>query len=140
MGTMTRKHWAIVLMLVACAGVVGAWLLWPRTAITRENAAKIEPGMTVAEVEAIFGGPARDEITGAILTDENDDIASWPAAKALFAPEWPSDHGQRILVWQSDQVIVEVYLWEGIVTRCLRLQVRRDYESPVDALRRWVGL
>ena len=38
----------------------GGWLLWPRTsAITRENAAKIKAGMSLAEVEAILGGPAR---------------------------------------------------------------------------------
>jgi hypothetical protein len=54
------------LLILAVAGTVvmlavGAWLFWPRTAITRENAAKIQRGMTLAEVEAILGGPARDE-------------------------------------------------------------------------------
>jgi hypothetical protein len=44
--------------------LVVAWLLWPRTAITRENAAMIRPGMTRGEVEAILGGPPRDETTG----------------------------------------------------------------------------
>ena len=34
---------------------VAIWVLWPRSsAITRENAARIELGMTVAEVEAIL--------------------------------------------------------------------------------------
>src|SRR5260370_35884132 len=35
----------------------GLWLLWPRSAITREKAGKIQEGMTPHEVEAIFGGP-----------------------------------------------------------------------------------
>ena len=54
---------------------VGVWLLWPRTAITRENAGKIQVGMTLAEVEAIFGesgaatprGQARPGTTGPAL-------------------------------------------------------------------------
>ena len=58
-----------VLLLGSAAVVVvglaiGVWTLWPRTAITEENAAKLRPGMTLAEVEAILGGPARIETTG----------------------------------------------------------------------------
>jgi hypothetical protein len=40
---------------------LAALLLWPSTAITRANAARIKAGMTLAEVEAILGGPARNE-------------------------------------------------------------------------------
>ena len=39
----------------------GVWLLWPHTAITRENAEKIENGMTLADVEQLLGGHARNE-------------------------------------------------------------------------------
>ena len=43
------------------------WLLWPReSAITEENIASIQIGMTRAQVEAILGGPARDESDGRI--------------------------------------------------------------------------
>ncbi len=45
---------AVLLALAALA-----WPLWPRTTITREHAAEIEEGMTLAEVETIMGGPAR---------------------------------------------------------------------------------
>jgi outer membrane protein assembly factor BamE (lipoprotein component of BamABCDE complex) len=45
---------------------VGIWLLWPRpSAITKENANRIQVGMTLQEVEAILGGPARDDTHGA---------------------------------------------------------------------------
>jgi hypothetical protein len=61
MSTRTRRRF-LLFSLAAVAGlVVAGWLIWPRTEITRENAAKIKEGMTLAEVEAIFGGPARSE-------------------------------------------------------------------------------
>jgi outer membrane protein assembly factor BamE (lipoprotein component of BamABCDE complex) len=67
---MTRRRLLLfALIAVAVVLAVGVWLLWPRTAITRENAAKIQAGMTLAEVEAILGGPARDEMTGRVLSD-----------------------------------------------------------------------
>lgn len=50
----------IVAALVAVC-LLTAWLLQPWTAITQENAAKITEGMTLADVEEILGGPARNE-------------------------------------------------------------------------------
>jgi hypothetical protein len=48
---------------LGCLVVAGAalYLLWPRSAINRENFEKVQVGMTLAEVEAILGGPERDE-------------------------------------------------------------------------------
>jgi hypothetical protein len=94
--------------LVALA--VAAWLLWPRTAITRENAAKIQPGMTLAEVEAFLGGPARDESTGPLTDDDDvdDEPAGFPVV--LFAPscdgEMIAAHDRHF--WISDSVVVRV--------------------------------
>lgn len=62
---------------------IGVGLLWPRTAITRENAAKIEPGMTLAEVEAKLGGPARDETTGPVEREEPPEFAPPDARNPL---------------------------------------------------------
>jgi outer membrane protein assembly factor BamE (lipoprotein component of BamABCDE complex) len=58
-----RRRLLLALALLTCVLAGGvAWLLLAReTAITRENAAKIENGMTQAEVEAILGGPARND-------------------------------------------------------------------------------
>jgi hypothetical protein len=50
-------RWPIAVVALAA----GAWLLLPRPAITRENAARIQVGMTLTEVEALLGGPARAE-------------------------------------------------------------------------------
>jgi hypothetical protein len=61
----TRRR---LFLLALCVAVVllgvGIWLLWPRwphTAISQENVNRINVGMTLAEVEQILGGPARDE-------------------------------------------------------------------------------
>jgi hypothetical protein len=70
-----------------------ARLLWPRgSAITRANAAMIEKGMTLGEVEAILGGPARDESTGVLDPD------------LKMAP------GNLWREWRSDEVIIHVLI------------------------------
>src|SRR5712692_7190845 len=51
----------IVLVIVGTTPAVLVWFFWPCTAITRANMLKLEHGMPRAEVEAILGGPARDE-------------------------------------------------------------------------------
>lgn len=58
-----RKILCIVLSFVAT--VVGAmFLTWPRSPrINRRCALNVALGMTRADVEALLGGPARDEIT-----------------------------------------------------------------------------
>src|SRR5947209_17090532 len=61
---MTRRR---VLLLgsvaVVAALAVAVWMVWPRrSVITRENIDRITDGMTLDEVEAILGGPARDEV------------------------------------------------------------------------------
>jgi hypothetical protein len=124
------------------------WLLWPRTAITRENAAKIQVGMTMAEVEAILGGPARDEMTGPCVPDLTEEergragpsrmseqrridllVATAPTA----AVPWPR--------WRSDRVaVVVLFDTDGRVSDCLSFPVRRVDEGPLDRLRRWLGL
>jgi outer membrane protein assembly factor BamE (lipoprotein component of BamABCDE complex) len=64
---MTRKRSALLLLVASCLGVVGfaAYLLPRSSAINEENVARIQKGMTLAQVEAILGGPARDEEHGA---------------------------------------------------------------------------
>jgi hypothetical protein len=63
---MTRRRLLLLALPVAVALVgVGGWMMWPRpSAITKENIAKVQPGMTLTKVEAIVGGPARDEMDG----------------------------------------------------------------------------
>jgi hypothetical protein len=55
---MTRRLLLFALPIAVVLALAIAWGLWPRTAITAENATRIQPGMTLAEVEEILGGPA----------------------------------------------------------------------------------
>jgi hypothetical protein len=44
----------LILPAVLVAGLLAAWMLWPRAALTPENVAKLAKGMTLAEVEEIL--------------------------------------------------------------------------------------
>jgi hypothetical protein len=131
--------------LVALA--VGAWLFWPRTAITRENAAKIQPGMTLAEVEAILGGPAREETTGQVTLDQDDTPAGGASAviralrerQLVDLLDWTT-LGPRVPRWQSNHVLVWVrFDAEGRVAEFSTFPMRRAAEGPLDRLRCWLG-
>jgi hypothetical protein len=62
--SLMRRHFLIVLLFVAITlqglGVV-IWSCCTFTVITAANADKVKVGMTLAEVEAVLGGPARSE-------------------------------------------------------------------------------
>src|SRR4051812_18163811 len=70
---MTRRRWLLLGMVVAAAVLAaGLWLIQPpRSAINGENAAKIRRGMTLAEVEAILGGPPRADSTCPLLFEDD---------------------------------------------------------------------
>jgi hypothetical protein len=121
MSRRTRRLLPLVLLVATVPLAVAAWLLWPPTAITPKNAERIRPGMTLAEVEAILGGPARDE-----------------APKQPPLVNIQSVRPDR--EWNSDQVSVCVFLdAAGRVRECRAFLVPRP-PGPVDRLRRWLGL
>jgi len=126
-----RRRLFVALGLLAglmLTGVV-AWLLWPRTAISRENAVTIREGMTLTEVEAILGGPARDETTGPVEVGF--------LAQKRYATATPLQRHQ----WKSDEILVTVECDpEGRVWSCVTTLVRRVDESPIAMFRRWLGL
>src|SRR5260370_13873313 len=68
--TMSRRRLLVFGLFVGLVAMVaGVWLLWPRTAITRVNAAQIQEGMTRQKVEEILGGPMRIEVAGTVRTE-----------------------------------------------------------------------
>jgi hypothetical protein len=86
-------------LLSLCFGI---WVLWPRnTAITNESFDKIRRGMTQSEVEAILGGPARDETCGRAFFLETMS-GSW-------SPKPPG------LQWTSERCAISVSFREGRV-------------------------
>jgi hypothetical protein len=140
----------LILSLVAVVVVlsVGVWLLWPCTAITRANAAKIQNGMTRVEVLTLLGGPPRDESTGPLGLDHPEEADSDPMHQArlrqwidcTLRADFEPDGGPRGK-WQSNQVVI--YIWwdvAGNVESCDVFPMRRAPESPLAMLRRWFGL
>jgi hypothetical protein len=119
---------AVLGAAVALAG--GAWLLWPRpaitTAITLENAAKIQQGMTLAEVEAILGGPPRNE------TEAVGIVVNFPEGFGGFEP--------GALLWNSDTTICAVLFDRNGRVISHNAFAAHPYESTFDRLRRWLGL
>jgi hypothetical protein len=51
--------WLAGVVLVVGALFLTDWLLW-QPGLTEDNARRLRPGMTLAEVEALLGGPAAD--------------------------------------------------------------------------------
>lgn len=141
---------------------VGAWLLWPRTAITRENAAKIQIGMTLAEVEAILGGPVRNDATGPIVVafdEDGNELGDEARIADFFVKEGQAirpfpvadergavHHFGHVTVgwarhWLSDSARVGIVFDSAdIVTEFRVSPMRRMQESPIDVVRRWLRL
>ena len=126
---MIRKRWVVVLMVATCLGVVGfaAYLRTCAMAINKEIVAKIENGMTLAEVEAILGGPARDESNALALGGycrAEPDRSDWSIK------EWISDDA-AVAVWFGD---------DEFVTDSTEFTILRQHESYLDKVRRWLRL
>jgi hypothetical protein len=119
----------------------GLWLVWPRTAITRENAAKIRNGMSLADVQALLGGPARDDSTSRLM------FADGPGQLITINGKVPLENDAPFPAyreWISDTVIVTVIFDEnGLVdpeNGAKVCEVRPVPEALVEKLRRWLGL
>jgi hypothetical protein len=144
--TMTKRTRGLLLFgLPAGLGaiVVTAWLHWPRTAITRENVAKIRDGMTVAEVEDILGGPARDDSTGPVASDNqkpgND--AEFVVHPLMIDLMFGGRDAPRPLEWRSNETVILVQFGpHGRVILRHYFDTRRVQEGPFDVLRRWLRL
>jgi hypothetical protein len=127
---------------------VAAWLLWAgsRPAITPANGAKVRAGMTRPEVEALLGGPPRNELTGRpLLVAGKPLVAVDQAGLAVSAQSLRETplvaRGLRVDRWQSDDAQVLVgFDPAGRVGECVTFPMRFADESLLERLRRWLGL
>jgi hypothetical protein len=97
-------------LLMALAAFV-CLLLWPEkpSVITPEKARKIQPGMSLEEVETILGGPARFDYDGPV-TNEGVSIADKVDRQALAQLNRPKPpNSVRELRWGSGTVTVYVH-------------------------------
>ncbi len=143
MSRRTRRALLLAAPVALAVLAVALGLLWARTAITRENAAKVKAGMTLAEVEQVLGGPARDETTGLVAYAEYEaadggpeTVRRWNALRRRVAAE----PGLARMAWVSDEVWLETLAdADGRVVLCARMPVRRIDGGPIAAVRRWLG-
>jgi hypothetical protein len=132
-----------ILLLVCVAAGVGLDAAWPRSPINRENAAQLVPGLPLAEVERILGGPARNDATGPITTDPTGHPSDGPLLWRTYAYRMRSlwDRPRETKEWWSNTLVVRVDLdGDARVERCECIAVRRINESPLDMIRRWLNL
>src|SRR5262249_61720109 len=120
-----RRKWTIWLLLLALVGIAGThgmlWLTTPTPGLTEENVRRLRAGMTVQDVERLFGGPA---------TYEPIAIAERPLVYA-----WTGSGGFQVTVWFDKG---------GFLSNALMLQnepwswtVINVNESLLDTLKRW---
>jgi hypothetical protein len=140
---MTCRRVLFFALTIAALLLGVGWLLWSRTAITRDNAAKIREGMTVAEVEAVLGGPARQE------TSRKLELEPLPGEQDTHTrrAEWDSRYSfckaddVQPLYWCSDEVIIVILVdSENRVKRVDATSVRPASEPVIDRLRRLLRL
>jgi hypothetical protein len=138
---------AVIGAALALAG--GVWLLWPEPhpSINRGSAAKILSGMTPAEVEAILGGPPRDDRMVPTVLDEKVPVELQdPTNPHTYDTDIEvSDQDGRVVFsrkeWQSNRLTILVdFGADGRVTRTYCIRLRPVQEGLLDRLRRWLGL
>jgi hypothetical protein len=153
-----RKRWAAALAGIVMVGVAAfcLWLYSTCTAITEDSAVRIRAGMTLAEVETILGGPARDESTGPLVADltfvgdDRRNDAREPIDPIEFCTSVRRElvdggRGEGSLpaagFWLSNRAMIRVdFGASGRVERARWLPARRDYGDTLDRFRAWLGL
>jgi hypothetical protein len=68
--------WLGLLVTLATAGIAGVEILWPRSPINQENFEKIQMGMSLQEVQDIFGRPPGDYSTAEVIVVGHGDPGS----------------------------------------------------------------
>src|SRR5580704_4627317 len=61
---MRRRRLLLGTVVMLAAGLLAAWLDYAGAGITLENYERIQTGMTLEDVQAVLGGPPRDDRIG----------------------------------------------------------------------------
>jgi hypothetical protein len=141
---MWRTRWSLLFFfaVVMVALLIGGWLLWPQTAIRRDNAAKIREGMMLIEVEAILGGPPRDDSNGPVSHDDGE--GGWVIGGNQYEAALEGDNDEvigRERHWYSDTALVTVRF--DLTDRVTEIRHRPLYpveRGAWESLRRWLRL
>jgi hypothetical protein len=120
---------AVVLVVVVAVGV---FVLWPRTdRIIRENFDRIQPGMSLAEVEVILGPPG-DYTTGPIDPWHVSVQRRWSADEV----KWLANEEERNApIWTTDTAAAQVYFGpSGEAVDAIYIAWTKQAQGPVDYL------
>jgi hypothetical protein len=138
-----RLPFALLAVLMLVGVGIAPFVMWPTppaTAITRENAARIKPGMTRAEVEALLGGPERHEADGILKPDPGQKLAPGVAPERvedLMHPEVFTD--ASVCRWKTNNLMIVVYFGDDDrVSGCDCYSAQLVNPTILDRLRRWL--
>jgi hypothetical protein len=146
-----RKQWALFAAIPGFFALLSVLVLLARswTAITPENAARVLPGMTQTEVEALLGGPAHDESTGALASGDLDphvrEGEDWDAMRSRLLFTHSLLHLSQEYcdgsLWRSDCAIIYVCFDETRrVTGVDSITVWRDRKHPLAMVKDWLRI
>jgi hypothetical protein len=134
--TCGRKLKACVLTLTAVALVCAIIVIWyckrDYSLINAVSFGRVKPGMTLSEVEAVLGGPTRDESTGPTQIDlpESATREEIAAARQMLAD--CSKPRPGTLVWRANTAVGQVEFDHNLrVTGAAWLPVRRARELDI---------
>jgi hypothetical protein len=112
----SRWFWVVFGVLTYAAALLTAWLVAVYPFVSAGTFAEIEPGMTAAEVEAVFGGPPGDYRSSARLRAglSNMHPTNIAVAGAVGWREWVCDEG-RIWIWfdPEERVVFKQFVAPG---------------------------
>jgi hypothetical protein len=128
---MRRRKLLVVLAGLAVMGAAGAGVVVLRPhRVTRENAARLHPGMTLADVTAILGPPG-DYTTGQTAPDPDE-----KAYKKSLSFGQPDDLSSKWKEWNSDEVWIRALFGpDETVVAAHIAPMERLYRGPADLLR-----
>jgi hypothetical protein len=125
----------VLFVLVAGAGLVTVWFrsCFLSNSINLENFAKIQPGMSESDVEAILGGPAGNYSSGNYSSGwvkTKSPLRVWTGWPPPVEKAWITDEGCIVVLFDESGKVMSAQFWEPIVLE----------ESLLEKVRRWLGL
>jgi hypothetical protein len=128
--------WGLFAVTMACVACFAFWLTTPKHRISKQRIEQIEPGMTLAEVEAIFGVPPGDYSSNAGTAETP---LGWETVWLCDPTMLTEPEGER-KVWIGEGIAVDVFFNPRVVQKPVVMYIRGSQESVLARLRRWLGL
>jgi hypothetical protein len=108
---MLRRKLLVALAGLAVVLAAGVVVLWPRamppSLVTKENCARVQLGMSRAEVEVILG-PAGDYSTDPRWASD------WPAPGRPDSARWLSDRGAIYVCFDASGRVTKANYWDNL--------------------------